>query len=181
MPEVPCGSTDAIATLSAPTRPSQTSDRSKLAHRFWHHHTSDARRHPGASDPEQGSGPGENEWVDIEPLPDAYVVNAGEILERWTGGEYKSAQHKVINVSSGKDRYSVVSSQKAAHAAASKLLRAAEPTSPHVYFLEGSLDYRVQTLGAEGDTDSFTVEEHMVDRLTSSYNRLESQEGYGEK
>ena len=49
------------------------------------------------------------------------------------------------------------------------------------YISSKSLDYRVQTLVAEDDTDSFTVDEHMVDRLTSSYNRLEGQKGHGEK
>ena len=103
------------------------------------------------------AGPRESEWFDVEPLAGAYVVNAGDILERWTGGEYKSAQHRVINASPTKDRYSVA------------------------FFLEGNLDYEVKTLGAgEEDGESFTVEEHMIDRLSSSYSRLEGQKGYGE-
>jgi isopenicillin N synthase-like dioxygenase len=45
-------------------------------------------------------------WIEIEPVPDAFVVNIGDILEVMTQGLYKSTLHRVRNTS-GKSRYSI--------------------------------------------------------------------------
>ncbi|MFK7854235.1 MAG: isopenicillin N synthase family dioxygenase [Granulosicoccus sp.] len=46
----------------------------------------------------------EDYWVEAPPLPGCFIVNIGDIFETWTGGRYKSTQHRVVNT--GKERYS---------------------------------------------------------------------------
>lgn len=43
-------------------------------------------------------------WIEAPPIPGCFVVNIGDIFETWSGGQFKSTQHRVIN--SGKERYS---------------------------------------------------------------------------
>ncbi|KAF2107578.1 hypothetical protein BDV96DRAFT_297086 [Lophiotrema nucula] len=87
------------------------------------------------------------EWIDVPPNKDAYVVNVGDMLERWTNGGYKSTVHRVINTS-GTDRYSVP------------------------FFYDGNLDFVIKPL-VDGDgreeEEGFTVEQHMLERYKASY------------
>ncbi|KAJ5110659.1 hypothetical protein N7532_001194 [Penicillium argentinense] len=46
------------------------------------------------------------EWVDITPLPGAYVVNLGNMMMRWTNDRYLSNLHRVSN-KDGHERFSV--------------------------------------------------------------------------
>ena len=46
-------------------------------------------------------------WFHAPPIEDTIIVYVADLLSRWTGGEYKSTPHRVVN-KSGKERLSIV-------------------------------------------------------------------------
>lgn len=47
----------------------------------------------------------EDIWIEAPPIPGTFIVNIGDVFETWSGGQFKSTQHRVINT--GKERYSM--------------------------------------------------------------------------
>eukprot|EP01095_Lingulamoeba_sp_RSL-Kostka_P001271 TRINITY_DN11815_c0_g1_i1.p1 TRINITY_DN11815_c0_g1~~TRINITY_DN11815_c0_g1_i1.p1 ORF type:complete len:371 (-),score=96.23 TRINITY_DN11815_c0_g1_i1:78-1190(-) len=48
----------------------------------------------------------DDEWIDIPPIKNAFIVNIGDMAQRWTNNIYKSTVHRVIN-KTNKERYSI--------------------------------------------------------------------------
>ncbi|XP_076884603.1 kihadalactone A synthase LFS-like [Bidens hawaiensis] len=46
-------------------------------------------------------------WEYVEPVKGAFVVNLGDMLERWSNGVFRSTLHRVMG--NGEDRYSIPS------------------------------------------------------------------------
>ncbi|KAI1736431.1 Clavaminate synthase-like protein [Xylaria scruposa] len=45
-------------------------------------------------------------WIPVPPKKDTYVINMGDMMQKWTAGYYRSARHRVIT-SGDQHRYSV--------------------------------------------------------------------------
>ncbi|VVA28722.1 Hypothetical predicted protein [Prunus dulcis] len=42
----------------------------------------------------------EGEWVPVKPIPNALVVNVGDVVEIWSNGKYKSIEHRAVTTES---------------------------------------------------------------------------------
>ena len=47
-----------------------------------------------------------DEWLSVPAVEDVFVINMGDLIQKWTDGKYSSTLHRVVNASDG-DRYSV--------------------------------------------------------------------------
>ena len=48
----------------------------------------------------------EEKWIDVEHIPDSFVLNLGDMLERWTNRQYNSTLHRVITKTQS-ERFSI--------------------------------------------------------------------------
>lgn len=46
-----------------------------------------------------------DEWIDVPVIPEAYIVNIGDMMEAWSNGVFRSTPHRVLNLSA--ERYSM--------------------------------------------------------------------------
>lgn len=46
------------------------------------------------------------QWVEVPKVLDSFVVNLGDMLERYSNGKFKSTKHRVVN-KTGRERYSI--------------------------------------------------------------------------
>jgi isopenicillin N synthase-like dioxygenase len=49
----------------------------------------------------------EDKWISATPIPGTFVINLGDLMQRWTNNMYRSNMHRVRNNDSSKDRYSI--------------------------------------------------------------------------
>ncbi len=83
-----------------------------------------------------------DEWLSVPAVEDVFVVNMGDLIQKWTDGLYSSTLHRVINAAVG-DRYSVPCFYQGD-------LRATNPFKP-------------------GEKDGETVEAHIRRKFDQSY------------
>ncbi|KAL1336948.1 hypothetical protein HN51_031364 [Arachis hypogaea] len=48
----------------------------------------------------------DQEWINVEPILHAYIINLADIIQVWSNGAYESVEHRVI-VNSEKERFSI--------------------------------------------------------------------------
>ncbi|MEH0741744.1 2OG-Fe(II) oxygenase [Vibrio cholerae] len=49
----------------------------------------------------------QNQWIDATPVEGSFVVNIGDLMQRWTNDIYRSTKHRVASPSNGKSRFSM--------------------------------------------------------------------------
>ncbi|RVX74420.1 hypothetical protein B0A52_01546 [Exophiala mesophila] len=90
-------------------------------------------------------------WHHVTPIEGAYVINIGDLMQRWTNDRYRSTMHRVISPSSDKPRYSVA------------------------FFNDGALDMTIEAIptcvpaGEKPKYAPLKVEEHLFKRYSQSY------------
>lgn len=90
------------------------------------------------------------EWMDVIPITGTFIVNLGDMLERWTNKIYKSTLHRVITKTE-KERYSIA------------------------FFFEPSFDTVVQCLpqclgpGEKPHYPSTTAGQHLLDKYAQTH------------
>ncbi|MED6123734.1 hypothetical protein PIB30_052169 [Stylosanthes scabra] len=48
----------------------------------------------------------DQEWIQVQPIPHAFIINLADIIQVWSNGAYESVEHRVI-VNSERERFSI--------------------------------------------------------------------------
>ncbi|XP_077231015.1 feruloyl CoA ortho-hydroxylase 2-like isoform X2 [Tasmannia lanceolata] len=48
----------------------------------------------------------DGEWIRVKPIPDAYIINVGTIIQVWSNDKYESPEHRVVG-NSERERFSI--------------------------------------------------------------------------
>ncbi len=90
-------------------------------------------------------------WHQVTPIEGAYVINIGDLMQRWTNDRYLSTMHRVLSPTSDRARYSVA------------------------FFNDGALDMVIEAIptcvpsGEQPKYGPLKVEDHLIKRYTQSY------------
>lgn len=82
--------------------------------------------------------PPTDSWIPVPVIPDAFVINIGDMMQKYTGGYYRSARHRVLT-NREKHRHSIA------------------------FFLNGNLKLKTKPL--DGSGAETVVGEHIRQRL----------------
>jgi isopenicillin N synthase-like dioxygenase len=86
-------------------------------------------------------------WMDAPPVPGSFVMNVGDITQRWTNDRFVSTPHRVRNFS-GRDRYSIP------------------------YFFDPDMDALIECIAAAGQAPRHAPVEfgaYLMSRLDANY------------
>jgi len=90
--------------------------------------------------------PPTNTWISVPAKENVFIVNVGDLLDKWTKGKYRSAVHRVVNVNTT-DRYSIA------------------------FFYQGNLATELRPLDGSyiDKTSTETVEEHIKGKFKKTF------------
>lgn len=83
-------------------------------------------------------------WVEAPPRLDAFVINVGDVLARWTGDRFRSTAHRATNPRPDRDRYAVG------------------------YFFDPNMKTVIEPLSG-GDAEPFVYGDYFTGRLDANY------------
>ena len=106
-----------------------------------------------------------DEWLHVPAVEDVFVINMGDLIQKWTDGKYSSTLHRVINAA-GEDRYSVPCFFQGDLNATNPFKPGGDRYSVPCFF-EGDLN--ATNPFKSGEQDGETVEQHIRKKYDQVY------------